>query len=75
MVGQTRIDLPLAAFGAPSCILYQDVAINLPIAASLGTGTLTASLPNQASLVGLGFYIQSFVPDLNANAFGMAAKL
>jgi hypothetical protein len=63
------LPMDLTIFGAPGCKLYVSFdALSPTPTGPKGVGTLTASLPNVAALVGLVFHQQYFVLDLKANA-------
>ena len=67
------LPLSLDSLGATGCFAHHDAAINMgsPMLVQLPAATASAPIPNQASVVGVTFFLQSwaFVP--GANALGL----
>ena len=62
----------LAPLGAPGCRLYCDCALSLPVAVdAAGQAVHAAALPADPNLVGLPFWNQAVVRDLQANPIGL----
>jgi predicted metal-binding membrane protein len=67
------VPMPLDFMGATGCFAHHDAVLNAgsPMLVQLPAATASAPIPNQASVVGVTFFLQSwaFVP--GANALGL----
>ena len=63
-----KLPLDLGPFGAPSCNLRVSFDLLLPLSNTGGKVTQPLSVPNQARLKGIRFFLQAYALDSSANA-------
>ncbi len=69
-IGGLPLPLDLSFVSMPGCSLYQSSDLSFGIANLHGTARWSIAMPQNAALLGAGFYNQAFVLDRNANPLG-----
>jgi hypothetical protein len=70
VLGDRRVDIPLAILGMPGCSLLTTVLDTVPVPLSQGVARWSATLPTDPALSGARITTQAFVADAGANALG-----
>jgi hypothetical protein len=64
----------MAPWGAPGCVLLQNLTYSLGLSLSNGSGSMPITVPNDIALRGFRAYSQVMVVDRNANPAGFAVS-